>query len=159
MPKPSFGVLWSRKVSASWFLSLLKACLCVCVLGIFWCEMPNTMQENIGSVVGSKHGQIAHIAGPAVSPMTSLWCGFLENQTSSHSCFHTKPSHFSHPIAFFFSPFPTKLTPWAASAQLLYIKLDPSLAAKCHLDQCHLLRYLAVPRSHPFCCTTACLFL
>lgn len=139
--------------------SVLVCVLCVCVsvslcVGIFWCEMPNTEQGNIDSVVGSEHSQIAHIAGPAVSPMTSVWCGFLENQTSSHSCFHTKPSYLSHPKAFFFSGLHL-----LGSCTCKSVKLDPLLAAKRHLNHRHLLGYLAVPRSQPLCCAAACLFL
>lgn len=61
--------------------------------------------------MGNECGEIAHSAGPAVSLMTSLSCGFHENQTSSHSCFHTKPSRFGDPNAFFFFT-TTKLIIW-----------------------------------------------
>lgn len=57
-------------------------------------------EGNFKSVVANECGEIAHSAGPAVSLMTSLSCGFHENQTSSHSCFHTKPSCFGDPTAF-----------------------------------------------------------
>lgn len=54
----------------------------------------------IRSAVGNECGEITHGAGPAVSLMTSWSCGFHENQTFSHSCFHTKPSCFGDPNAF-----------------------------------------------------------
>lgn len=62
-------------------------------------KMIKAEEGNVRSVSGSKCGEIAHSAGPAVSLMTSLLCGFHENQTPSHSCFHTKPSCFGHPDA------------------------------------------------------------
>lgn len=71
-------------------------------------------EGNIKSAVGKECGEIAHSAGPAVSLMTSLSCGFHENQTSSHSCFHTKPSRFGDPNAFFFS------SPSPSSSSLFY---------------------------------------
>lgn len=68
--------------------------------------------RNIKSAVGNECGEIAHSAGPAVSLMTSLSCGFHENQTSSHSCFHTKPSDFCDLNAFLFPSTTTKLIVW-----------------------------------------------
>lgn len=88
----------------------MYVCLCVCVafltvrVRVSRGAMIKAEEGNIKSAVENECGEIAHSAGPAVSLMTSLSCGFHENQTSSRSCFHTKPSSFCDPNAFFFLP-------------------------------------------------------
>lgn len=83
--------------------SASAACVCAFLMvrvWVSWVEMIKVEVGNIRSAVGNECGEITHSAGPAVSLMTSRSCGFHENQTSNHSCFHTKPSCFGDPNAF-----------------------------------------------------------
>lgn len=56
--------------------------------------MIKVKEGDIKSAVEKECGEIAHSAGPAVFLMTSLSCGFHENQTCSRSCFHSKSNCF-----------------------------------------------------------------
>lgn len=96
----------------------LRVCVRVCVSAFLTVRvrvsqgaMIKAEEGNIKSELGSECGEIAHSAGPAVSLMTSLSCGFHENQTCRRSCFHTKPSSFCDPSAFILST-TTKLIVW-----------------------------------------------
>lgn len=99
-----------------------RECVCVCVrecllsltvrVRVSHGAMIKVEERNIKSVVENECGGITHSAWPAVFLMTSLSCGFHENQTSSRSCFHTKPSCFGDPNAFSLFFTTTKLIVW-----------------------------------------------
>lgn len=119
-------VVWSWKWAAvaklllRWRKSRGSVCVCVreCLLSltvrvrVSHGAMIKVEERNIKSVVENECGGITHSAWPAVFLMTSLSCGFHENQTSSRSCFHTKPSCFGDLNAFSLFFTTTKLIVW-----------------------------------------------